>query len=114
MQVSFDDTSLKNLGTSEHAGSKHVGYATHVSLTLDKTKIQEAVEGTQWQATDKLLLSLLDQIMEPQGTTPIELQHDTHHMGDIGIGFLRKYVERFSNCAIKKQRTSQTSHGYTN
>ena len=70
-------------------------------LILDKTKTQIAVEGTQWQATDKLLFSLLDQPMEPQDTTPIELQYDTHHMGDIGIDFLREYVEKINNCAIK-------------
>ena len=29
MQVSVNDTKLKNLGTSEHAGNKYVEYATH-------------------------------------------------------------------------------------
>ena len=42
----------------------------------------------------QFLFSLLDQKMEPQDTTPIELQYETHRMGDIGIDFLRKYVEK--------------------
>ena len=48
--------------------------------------------------------SLLDQTIEPQDTTPIELQYDAHHMGDIGIDFLRKYVGEINNCAIKTEK----------
>ena len=113
MQVSIKDTKLKNLGTSEHAGNKYVEYATHFSLILDKEKTQKAVGGTQWQPTDKLLFSLLDQTMEPQDNTPIELQYDTHHMGDIGVDFLRKYVENYQ-LLHQNQRTFQNSYDYTN
>ena len=78
--------SVTNLGTSRHARGK---LTTHFALVLQDGYLGDLWTNAEWKTTRSLFFSLLDQKKCPETRTEIELQYDTHHMGSIGLQYLK-------------------------